>query len=130
MGGQVLEAAGRRIARKYALLGVGVFLLGFLLGAVGSVFGLEPIVPFADVLVLLGFVLSVYGLVLAAGPPTQIVVVGALYGLGEFYKGQDHGTHIASGIGFGLPHPLHILMGLLIMTSATVLTAALAYYHT
>jgi hypothetical protein len=119
VGKQTLKGPGRRVARKHALLGVGIFFLGFLLGGFGSVVvGLAPLVPFADALVLLGFVLSIYGLVLGSGSLQEIAIVGIIYGLGEFYKGQDHGTHIASGIGFGLVHEAHIFMGLLIIDAS------------
>lgn len=67
---------------------------------------------------------------LAAGPLLEIATVSVIYGLGEFYKDQDHGTHMLSGIGFGLPHQAHFFMGLLIMTSATIIAATLDFYHT
>ncbi len=50
--------------------------------------------------------------------PTKkyFVIVGAVIGIGLFYKSAVHEIHIASGLGFGLPHPPHIEIGAILIT--------------
>lgn len=87
-------------------------------------------VPYADVARSLGFVLALYGAVVAGASAWQIVPVGAVAGIGHFYKGQDHATHVLSGWGFGLSHSGHILVGLVLIGLATAAAAFLAFYLT
>lgn len=122
---------GRRTrARRYALVGVGLFLLAWVLGGVGETQGLHVLVPFADTVLSLGFVLALLGAILAGASLWQVVAIGILSGVGHFYKGQDHATHILSGLGFGLEHTPHILIGGVLLGIATAAAAVLAYHYT
>ncbi len=117
-------------ARKFALIGVGLFVLAWLLGGIGETQGLYGIVPFADMSLGLGFVLALFGAVVAGAALKEIAPVGILSGIGLFYKGQDHMTHVMSGWGFGLDHRVHIILGLVLIGVATAVAAILAFYHT
>jgi hypothetical protein len=116
--------------RRYALVGVGLFGLAWLLGGIGETQGLFGLVPFADISLGLGFVLALFAAVVAGTPIREVVPVGILSGVGHFYKGQDHNTHVMSGWGLGLEHTPHIILGLVLIGVATALAAFLAFYHT
>ncbi len=121
--------------RSYALIGIVLYVFGFVLNGIGN--GLDQLwlVPYADTVSALGFVVAVYTASLAGVSTRLIVTIGVIYGLGTFYLGEPHSTHRASGLGFGLEHSgfntlSHINIGLGLITFATVLLVALAYYKT
>lgn len=122
---------GMDLSRKLALTGIVVYVVGFVLGGVGNqVSGALAVIPFADTFTALGFVLALSGAVRAGSRIRQILAVGIVYGVGTFYVGEPHSTHIGSGIGFGLEHLTHIFIGLLLMMAATVISVVLSFYHT
>ena len=50
---------------------------------------------------------------------TAKYVIAAVVGLlGLFYAVMPHSVHINSGIGFGLPHTAHLLMGVVLIIVA------------
>jgi hypothetical protein len=55
-----------------------------------------------------------------------LLVVGAVIGIGLFYKSAPHGIHIASGTGFGLIHPAHIMIGTILITISVAALAVMA----
>ena len=117
--------------RKLAVLGLILFFVGFALGGVGNqVSGALVVLPFADTITALGFVLAVSAAVRAGSRIRHILIVGILYGIGTFYAGEPHSTHVGSGFGFGLEHLQHIFLGLIFMIIATVVSVVLAYYNT
>jgi hypothetical protein len=123
--------AGMHMTRKLALTGIVLYIVGFVLGGVGNqVSGALPVTPVADTLTALGFVLALFGAVKAGSRIRQILVVGIIFGIGTFYVGEPHSTHIGSGIGFGLEHLTHIFIGLLLIMAATVISVILSFYHT
>ena len=116
---------------KIALAGLGLWLIGFALGGVGNS---DPsflwmTIP-GDALTTVGTVLAVAGAVSAGTSALQTTFVGILFGLGIFYVGEPHTTHVASGVGFGLEHIVHVYLGLGLWAAATVIAAVLAIYHT
>ncbi len=121
----------KSFARKSALAGIGLFLIGFGLGGVGnSAETLLWITPFGDTLTGLGFVLSLLGAARAGSSAMEMVIIGIIFGVGTFYLGEPHLTHIQSGFGFGLEHPVHIFTGLGLVAAATAIASVLAFYHT
>jgi len=128
--GKIDGDGGRRAARTYALVGVGLFLLAWLLGGIGQTQRLFALVPYGEIALGLGFVLALLGAVIAGASLWQVVPIGVLSGIGHFYKGQDHVTHIESGWGLGLEHTPHIILGLILIGIATAAAAFLAFYHT
>lgn len=126
-----LEATrGRGHARRYALVGLGLFALAWLLGGIGETQGLRELVPYADTSLGLGFVLALFGAVVAGTPLKGIVPIGVISGIGHFYKGQEHITHVQSGWGLGLEHTPHILLGGVLIGVATITAAVMAFYFT
>jgi hypothetical protein len=55
-----------------------------------------------------------------------LLIAGAVIGIGLFYKSAPHEIHIASGIGFGLVHPAHIMLGMILIASSVAALAVLA----
>jgi len=50
---------------------------------------------------------------------TAKYAIAALVGLlGLFYALMPHSVHISSGIGFGLPHTAHLLIGIVLVIAA------------
>jgi hypothetical protein len=124
------ERSTRTVARRHALVGVGLFLLAWLLGGISETRALFTLMPYADIALSLGFVLALVGAILAGASLWHIVPIGVLSGIGGFYKGQDHATHVLSGWGFGLDHTPHILIGLILIGIATASAALLAFHRT
>jgi hypothetical protein len=60
-----------------------------------------------------------------------LLVAGTVIGIGLFCKSVVHKIHIASGLGFGLPHPAHIGIGaiLIITLSALELIVLVLLYN-
>lgn len=52
---------------------------------------------------------------------TKNIIVGILGLLGLFYAVLPHSVHISSGIGFGLPHAVHLLIGVVLIIAAIVI---------
>ena len=123
--------SGLSSPRKLALTGIVLFLAGFILGGVGNqIPGALSVIPFADTLTALGFVLALFAASRAGSTLPQILVVGIVFGIGTFYVGEPYSTHIGSGLGFGLEHLTHIFIGLALMMTATVISVVLAFYYT
>jgi hypothetical protein len=129
----------RRVAvnvRKYGIAGLTFHLVGFALGfiSIGLVLGgvidmesgLAVLTPFADLLYGLGLVIVVAVAARAGVLMKYLLVVGAVIGVGLFYKSAPHEIHIASGIGFGLVHPAHIMLGMILIASSVAALAVLA----
>ncbi len=116
--------------RSYALIGIVLFAFGFVLNGIGN--GLDQfwLVPYADTISALEFVVALYTASLAGVSTRLIVVIGLIYGIGTFYVGEPHSTHVASGLGFGLGHMTHIYIGLGLIAFTTILSVALAFYLT
>jgi len=81
--------SGVGASRKLALAGIVLFLVGFILGGVGNqVSGALPVIPFADTLTALGFVLALFAASRAGSALREILVVGIVFGIGTFYVGE------------------------------------------
>lgn len=125
--------------RKYGIAGIAVHLAGFALGtvsialvlsgAVGIESGLAVLTPFADLLYGLGLVMVVAVAARAGVPMKYLIIVGAVIGVGLFYKSAPYEFHIASGIGFGLPHNGHVVMGTILITVSVAALAILALVY-
>ena len=118
---------------KHGITGLVIHLAGFALGFIGIGLvlggvidiesGITVLVPFADLLYGLGLVIVVAVAARAGLPMRYLLIAGAIIGIGLFYKSAPHEIHIASGTGFGLVHPAHIMLGMiLIAISVAALT--------
>ena len=122
--------------RKHAITGLAIHLAGFALGfiSIGLVLGgviniasgITALAPFADVLYGLGLVIVVAVAARVGVPMKYLIIAGAIIGIGLFYKSAPHEIHIASGIGFGLVHPAHILLGMILIAVSVVALAVLS----
>jgi hypothetical protein len=123
-------------AGKHGITGLAIHLAGFALGfiSIGLVLGgaidiesgLPVLAPFADLLYGLGLVIVVAVAAKAGLPMKYLLVAGAIIGIGLFYKSAPHEIHIASGTGFGLIHPAHIMLGTILITISVASLAILA----
>jgi hypothetical protein len=124
-----------RQTRKYGITGIAIHLAGVALGtlsislvlsgAIGIESGLAMLTPFADALYGLGLVMVVAAAARAGLPMKYLLVIGAVIGVGLFYKSAPHEFHIASGIGFGLPHNGHTILGIIVIAVSVVALAVL-----
>jgi hypothetical protein len=125
--------------RKYGIAGIAVHLAGFALGTISIALvlsgttdiesGLAVLTPFADLMYGLGLVMVVAVAARAGVPMKYLVIVGAVIGVGLFYKSAPHEFHIAAGIGFGLPHNGHVVMGTIMITISVVALGVLALVY-
>ena len=124
---------------NHAIKGLIIHLAGFALGflgiglVLGGVIDIESgitvIVPFADMLYGLGLVIVIAAAAKIGLPMKYLVVAGAVIGIGFFYKSAPHEIHIASGTGFGLVHPAHIMLGMIIIATSVAAVTILAIRH-
>jgi hypothetical protein len=83
----------------------------------------------ADVLYGLGLVIVVAVVARASIPMKYFVVAGAVTGVGLFYESAPHEIHIASGIGLGLPHNGHVVIGTILITISVIVLAVLMFVY-
>jgi hypothetical protein len=124
---------------KQAIKGLVIHLAGFALGFLGiglvlggvidTESGITILVPFADMLYGLGLVIVVAAAAKIGLPMKYLVVAGAIIGTGFFYKSAPHEIHIASGTGFGLVHPAHIMLGMILIATSVAAVTVLAIRH-
>jgi hypothetical protein len=118
------------------ITGLAIHLAGFALGfiAIGLVLGgavdiesgVPVLAPFADLLYGLGLVIVVAMAARAGVPMKYLIMAGSIVGIGLFYKSAPHEIHIASGTGFGLVHPAHIMLGTILITISVIALVVLA----
>ena len=126
-------------AGKHGITGLAIHLAGFALGfiSIGLVLGgvidmrsgLAMLTPFADVLYGLGLVIVVAVVARAGIPMKYLIIAGAVIGVGLFYKSAPHEIHIASGIGLGLPHNGHVVIGTILITISVIVLAVLMFVY-
>lgn len=127
--------------RKYGIAGIAIHLAGFalgfistglvLMGAVGVESGVAVLAPLGEVLYITGLVMVVAVAYKAGVPMKYLVVAGAALGLASFYVEAPHEIHVASGIGFGLPHQIHRgLLGSIPYTIIVSILVALMLVYT
>ncbi len=124
---------------KHGIIGLAIHLTGFVLGFIGIGLvlggvidiesGVTVLVPFADLLYGLGLVIVVAVAARAGLPMKYLLVAGAVIGIGLFYKSAPHEIHIASGTGFGLVHPAHIMLGMIMIAISVAALTVLAIRH-
>jgi hypothetical protein len=124
---------------KHGIIGLAIHLAGFVLGFIGIGLvlggvidiesGVTVLVPFADLLYGLGLVIVVAVAARAGLPMKYLLVAGAVIGIGLFYKSAPHEIHIASGAGFGLIHPAHIMLGTILITISVAVLVVLTFLY-
>jgi hypothetical protein len=126
-------------AGKQGITGIAIHLAGFALGfiSIGLVLGgvidmesgVATLTPFADILYGLGLVIVVAVVAKAGLPMRYLLIAGAVIGAGLFYKSAPHEIHIASGIGLGLPHNGHIVLGTILITISVIALVVLMFVY-
>lgn len=125
-----------RQTRKYGIAGLAIHLAGLALGtlsislvlsgAIAIESGLAMLTPFADALYGLGLVIVVAAAAKASVTMKYLAIIGTVIGVGLFFKSAPHEFHIASGLGFGLPHNGHLVIGIILIAISVAALAALA----
>ncbi len=121
---------------RHGITGLAIHLAGFALGFIGIGLvlggvidiesGVPVLAPFADLLYGLGLVIVIAVAARAGVPMKYLLIAGAIIGIGLFYKSAPHEIHIASGTGFGLVHPAHIMLGTILIAISIAALAVMA----
>jgi hypothetical protein len=126
--------------RKDGTLGLVIHLAGFVLGLIimGLVMGgaidiesdITALAPFGELLYGLGLVIVVAVAARAGVPMKYLLIAGAVVGIGLFYKSAPHEIHIFSGIGLGLDHQAHVMLGIILIALSVAALTVLAIRYT
>src|SRR5947208_6399128 len=84
--------------RSYAMIGIVLYAFGLVLNEIGNGLAQRWLVPYADTISALGFVIALYTATLAGLGTRLTVVIGLIYGIGLFYVSDPHGTQLAPGL--------------------------------
>ena len=126
-------------ASKGGMTGLAIHLVGFALGFIGEGLvlrgiirietGIAVLVLFADLLYGLGLVIVVAIAARAGVPLKYLAIAGAVIGTGLFYKSAVHEIHVASSFGFGLPHPIHVGIGAILISISVGALVVLSFLY-
>ena len=115
--------------RSYAMIGIVLYAFGVLLNEIGNGLTQLWLVPYADTISALGFVIALYTATLSGVGTRLMVVLGLIYGVGTFYVSEPDATYVASGLKIGSYNTTHDV-GLGLIGFTLVLLIALAFYLT
>jgi hypothetical protein len=115
--------------RSYAMIGIVLYAFGVLLNEIGNGLTQLWLVPYADTISALGFVIALYTASLSGVGTRLMVLLGLIYGIGTFYVSEPDATYIASGLKIGSYNTTHDV-GLGLIGFTLVLLIALAFYLT
>jgi hypothetical protein len=113
--------------RSYATIGIVLYAFGVLLNEIGNGLTQLWLVPFADTISALGFVVAVYAASLSGVGTRLTVLLGLIYGVGTFYVSEPDATYAASGLKIG-SYSHDVGLGLIGFT--LLLLIALSFYLT
>lgn len=113
--------------RSYAIFGIVLYAFGLVLNEIGRNLTQLWLIPYADTLGGLGFVVALYTATLAGAGTRLIVLIGLLYGVGLFYAGDA--TFLATGFQIGSNNMTHYV-GVGLIGFTMVLLVALAFLMT
>src|SRR6266705_6767580 len=115
--------------RSYALIGIVLYAFGLVLNEIGNGLTQLWLVPYADTISALGFVIALYTASLAGVGTRLMVVIGMVYGIGTFYVSEPDATYVASGLKIGSYNTTHYV-GLGLIGFTMMLLIVLAFYLT
>ncbi|HYY92813.1 MAG TPA: hypothetical protein VE955_12565 [Candidatus Dormibacteraeota bacterium] len=115
--------------RSYAMIGIVLYAFGVLLNEIGNNLTQFWLVPYADTISALGFVIALYTASLTGVGTRLMVLIGIVYGLGTFYVSEPPATYAASGLQIGTYNTTHTI-GLALIGFALIFLIALAFYFT
>ncbi len=113
--------------RSYAMIGIVLYAFGLVLNEIGNGLTQLWLVPYADTISALGFVIALYTATLAGLGTRLTVLIGLIYGIGIFYVSEPESTYTASGFRIG-SYTHDVGLGLIGFTM--IFLIALAFYLT
>jgi hypothetical protein len=113
--------------RSYAIFGIVLYGFGLVLNEIGRNLAQLWLLPYADTIGGLGFVVALYTAALAGVGTRLIVLIGLLYGVGLFYVGDA--TYLATGFQVGSSNTTHYV-GAGLIGFTMMLLVALAFLMT
>lgn len=115
--------------RSYAMIGIVLYAFGLVLNEIGNGLAQLWLVPYADTISALGFVIALYTATLAGLGTRLTVLIGLVYGIGIFFVSEPDATYAASGLKIGSYNTTHnVRLGLI--GFMMVFLIALAFYLT
>ena len=115
--------------RSYAMIGIVLYAFGLVLNEIGNGLTQVWLVPYADTISALGFVIALYTATLAGLGTRLTVLIGLIYGIGIFYVSEPDATYAASGLKIGSFNMTHDV-GLGLVGFTMIFLIALAFYLT
>ena len=115
--------------RSYAMIGIVLYAFGLVLNEIGNGLTQLWLVPYADTISALGFVIALYTATLAGLGTRLTVLIGLIYGIGIFYVSEPDATYLASGLRISSYNTTHYVgLGLIGFTMTFLI--GLAFYLT
>ena len=115
--------------RSYAMIGIVLYAFGLVLNEIGNGLTQLWLVPYADTISTLGFVIALYTASLAGLGTRLTVLIGLIYGIGIFYVSEPDATYLASGLRISSYNTTHYV-GLGLIGFTMIVLIALAFYLT
>jgi hypothetical protein len=115
--------------RSYAMIGIVLYAFGLVLNEIGNGLTQLWLVPYADTISALGFVIALYTATLAGLGTRLTVLIGLIYGIGIFYVSEPDATYSASGLRISSYNTTHYV-GLGLIGFTMIVLIALAFYLT
>ena len=115
--------------RSYAMIGIVLYAFGLVLNEIGNGLTQLWLVPYADTISALGFVIALYTAALAGLGTRLTVLIGLVYGIGFFFVSEPDATYAASGLKIGSYNTTHDV-GLGLIGFMMIFLIALAFYLT
>jgi hypothetical protein len=109
------------------MIGIVLYAFGLVLNEIGNGLTQLWLVPYADTISALGFVIALYTATLAGLGTRLTVLIGLIYGIGTFYVSEPDPTYTASGLRIG-SYSHEVGLGLIGFT--LILLIGLAFYLT
>jgi hypothetical protein len=115
--------------RSYAMIGIVLYAFGLVLNEIGNGLNQLWLVPYADTISALGFVIALYTATLAGLGTRLTVLIGLIYGIGIFYLSEPDATYLASGLRISSYNTTHYV-GLGLIGFTMIFLIGLAFYLT
>ena len=115
--------------RSYAMIGIVLYAFGLVLNEIGRNLSQAWLIPYADTISGLGFVIALFTASLSGVGTRLMVLIGLIYGVGTFYVGESDATYAASGYQIGSLSTNHDV-GLGLVGFTLILLVALSFYLT
>ncbi len=115
--------------RSYAMIGIVLYAFGLVLNEIGNGLAQLWLVPYADTISALGFVIALYTASRAGLGTRLTVLIGLIYGIGIFFVSEPDPTYAASGLKIGSYNMTHDV-GLGLIGFTMIFLIGLAFYLT